>query len=124
MRSATARLIAGVDMAGHFMGPAPGGFPAVLPGLEQFRFHGADDPAPARPPAAARAPDSAPEHGAGTGAGHGASTDTRTRRRPRSAHELPAAPGRIASLAARRSPSLPFSPLHGRDGHDTRHACV
>ena len=59
MRSAMARLITGIDMAGHFMGPAPGSFPAVPPGLEQFRFRGADGPAPARPPAAA--PDSAPE---------------------------------------------------------------
>jgi hypothetical protein len=59
MCSSMARLITGIDMAGHFREPAPGSFPAGPPGLEQFRFRGADGPAPARPPAAA--PDSAPE---------------------------------------------------------------
>jgi hypothetical protein len=109
MRSAMARLIAGVDMAGHFMGPAPGSLPAVRPGLEQFRFRGADGPAQARPSAAA--PDSAPEPAPV----------------PASAPETGAAPARRTSSRQRRTEvSLPpfFPPgLHGKAGHYTRHAC-
>jgi hypothetical protein len=89
MRSAMARLIAGVDMAGHFMGLAPGSFPAVPPGLEQFRFRGADGPAPARPPAVAR--DSAPEPAPV----------------PAPASETGAAPARRASSRQRRDASRP-----------------
>ena len=92
MRSAMARLIAGVDMAGHFMGPAPGSFPAVPPGLEQFRFRGADGPAPARHQGAAAAdsePDPAPEPA------------------PAPARDTGAAPARRASSRQRRDASRP-----------------
>ena len=99
MRSAMACPIAWVDMARDFMGPAPGSFPAVPPGLVQFRFRGADCPAPARPQAAA--PEPVPE------SAQGASTGTGTRRQPCSVSELPAAPGCITPLEARRS----LSPL-------------
>jgi hypothetical protein len=89
MRSAMERLIAGVDMAGRFMGPAPGIFQAVPPGLEQFRFRGTDGPAPARPPAAA--PDSAPEPAPV----------------PAPASELSAAPARRTSSRQRQDASRP-----------------
>jgi hypothetical protein len=69
---------------------------------------------------------SAPGGGAGLGAGAGAGASTGTgtrvtRRRPRSAHELSAAPERFASLTARRSLSLPISPCTGEPviAHDT-----
>jgi hypothetical protein len=50
-----ARLSVGLDMSGHFLGPASAGkgFP---PGLKQFRFRGDDVPAPAPAPAGAPIP--------------------------------------------------------------------
>jgi hypothetical protein len=120
MRSAMARLIAGVDMAGHFMGPTPGSFPAVPPGLEQFRFRGTDGPEPARPLAAA-----------------GRRTRRRTRRRNRRRcqhrhrNQAPPplgarAPGSAGTHRVPNRPEVslpPFSPLPGREGHYIRHAC-